>query len=200
MYVCDVAPAMSTQDAPADVHRRHWYANAIGVVPLQLPGSAVRVCAGVAVPDTVGAAVFTGGCGADPGTAAVAAEEADADPTEFVAVTATTSVEPASADATRYVVAVAPPMFTHEAPDPSQRRHWYAYAIGCVPVHVPATAVSVWPTSGVPLIVGGAVFVGGWGALETITVGSEVEVAEPDTLVAVTLMRSVKPTSPAAAV
>ena len=45
-------------------------------------------------------------------------------------------------------------------PAVSQRFHWYAY-VGVVSlVHVPGLAVSVWPTCGVPLIVGAAVLTG----------------------------------------
>src|SRR3954470_10086940 len=42
----------------------------------------------------------------------------------------------------------------------SQRLHWYVNEIGAVPVHVPFWAVSVCPTCGVPLMVGGVWFVG----------------------------------------
>jgi hypothetical protein len=37
VYVEAVAPEMLTQLAPAELHRRHWYLNDIGVAPLQLP-------------------------------------------------------------------------------------------------------------------------------------------------------------------
>src|ERR671936_9804 len=47
------------------------------------------------------------------------------------------------------------------APAVSQRRHWYAYEIGCVPDQLPGLAVSVCPCCGVPEMVGGAVFRGG---------------------------------------
>src|SRR3954462_11465489 len=50
-------------------------------------------------------------------------------------------------------------MLTQDAPVALHRRHWYWNAVG-LPVHVPFSAVSVSPTFGVPLIVGGAVFAG----------------------------------------
>src|SRR4051812_22936016 len=46
------------------------------------------------------------------------------------------------------------------APLPSHRRHWYLNVIGVVPLHVPSVVVRVWPSAGVPVTVGGAVFVG----------------------------------------
>src|SRR3954453_3503576 len=46
------------------------------------------------------------------------------------------------------------------APLPSHRRHWYLNVIGVVPLQVPSLVVRVWPSLGVPVIVGGAVFVG----------------------------------------
>ena len=59
-----------------------------------------------------------------------------------------------------YVCAVAPVIAAQLLPALSQRCHWYVY-VGVVSlVHVPVLAVSVWPTCGVPLIVGAAVFVG----------------------------------------
>ena len=45
---------------------------------------------------------------------------------------------------------VAPPMFAQLLPSESQRRHWYAYAIGAVPSHVPVVVVSVSPTRAMP--------------------------------------------------
>jgi hypothetical protein len=46
------------------------------------------------------------------------------------------------------------------APFASQRCHWYVKVVG-FPSHVPFCAVSVSPTRGVPVMVGGAVFTGG---------------------------------------
>jgi len=47
------------------------------------------------------------------------------------------------------------------APLVSQRRHWYAYEIGCVPDQLPGEAVSTCPACAVPEIVGAPVFEGG---------------------------------------
>jgi hypothetical protein len=52
-------------------------------------------------------------------------------------------------------------MSTQEEPALSQRRHWRVIVIGCVPVQDPATAVSVEPTTGWPLIDGAETRVGG---------------------------------------
>jgi hypothetical protein len=73
--------------------------------------------------------------------------------------------------------------------------------MGAVPVHVPGEAVSVWPTAAVPLTVGGeldagAVTAGGAGAgAVTTPVGSELDVADPVVLLAVTATRTVSPTA-----
>jgi hypothetical protein len=48
---------------------------------------------------------------------------------------------------------------TQLLPPPLHRSHWYAKLVGLL-LHVPFDAVSVWPTVGVPLIVGGAVLTG----------------------------------------
>jgi hypothetical protein len=50
-------------------------------------------------------------------------------------------------------------MSPHERPSDAQRCHWYVYEVGLF-AHVPSFAVSVEPTFGVPVIVGGAVFAG----------------------------------------
>src|SRR5438309_10533061 len=47
------------------------------------------------------------------------------------------------------------------APAASQRRHLRVYVIVGVPVHVPAPAVSVWPSCVVPLMLGSTVLTGG---------------------------------------
>jgi hypothetical protein len=125
-------------------------------------------------------------------TTPVCAEVADAEPAAFVAVTTIRSVLPASADTSVYVLLVAPLMLAHEAPALSQRRHWYAYDVGA-PLQLPVEAVSVWPTTVLPLIVGSAVFVGG---ATTAGVGLEVATDEPLLLEAVTLTRRAWPTSP----
>ena len=62
-------------------------------VPVQVPRAAASVPPSRAVPDTVGAAVFSGATGA---TAAVGAECASAVPPSFVAVTTTRTVRPTS--------------------------------------------------------------------------------------------------------
>jgi len=37
-------------------------------------------------------------------------------------------------------------MSPQPVPDALHRRHWYAYMIGWVPLHVPVFAVNVFPT------------------------------------------------------
>ena len=64
---------------------------------------------------------------------------------------------------------------------------------GPVPAQVPLLAVSVWPSWGVPVIVGGVELAGGSAA--TLVVGELVAVAFPAELVPVTLTRMVEPTS-----
>jgi len=59
-YVFPVAPLMLEQLPPVRLHRRHWYANVIGSVPVHLPGSAVSVEPTVGVPEIVGGSVFVG--------------------------------------------------------------------------------------------------------------------------------------------
>ena len=56
-------------------------------------------------------------------TRLLAADDAVADPTEFVAVTDTRIVEPTSADERTYVAPVAPAIGVHDAPPESQRCH-----------------------------------------------------------------------------
>ena len=51
-------------------------------------------------------------------------------------------------------------MLRQSLPLASQRCHWYWNVVGLF-VHVPFCAVSVCPTRGVPVIVGGSVFCGG---------------------------------------
>ena len=76
-------------------------------------------------------------------TAAVGAEVDVRDPRLFFAVTRTRSVLPTSTDFSAYVVEVAPEMLAQLPPDASHLVHWYAYVIGCSPLHVPRCAVSV---------------------------------------------------------
>jgi hypothetical protein len=79
----------------------------------------------------------------------------------------------------------------------SQRRHWYAYEIGAVPVHDPADVDSVEPACATPDTTGNDVFAGGEVGDTTVEVGSEYAVAEAHLFVAVTATRSVTPTSKA---
>ena len=63
------------------------------------------------------------------------------------------------------------------------------------PIHVPLVVVSVWPWAAVPETTGSLVFVGGPELEATTAVALEVAVVEPSEFVAVTLMRSLCPTS-----
>ena len=82
----------------------------------------------------------------------------------FVAITCTLTVTvgPTSAACTTYALEVAPPIETQFWPIPSQRSHWYAYAVAGSVDQVPCDAVSVEPTSGTPegVIAGTAVLIG----------------------------------------
>src|SRR5919201_3786329 len=97
-------------------------------------------------------------------TTLVGADVAEVAPAVLRAVTRTRTVLPSSAVVRTYVFPVAPLMFEQLPPVRSQRRHWYENVSGCCPVHVPLFAVSVAPTCGVPLMVGGAVLCGRAGA------------------------------------
>ena len=108
------------------------------------------------VPVTAGATVFAGG----PLTIALAADSAEDEPAEFVAVTFTRIVEPTSAWTRVYVVPVAPPMLLQFAPPWSHRSHCWANVGAGNPSHVPFAAVSTEPAAAVPLIVGRALLVG----------------------------------------
>ena len=58
----DVAPAMLVHEVVAvDVHRRHWYANAMGAAPDQDPVLPVSVLPTRTWPEMTGKAVFVGG-------------------------------------------------------------------------------------------------------------------------------------------
>jgi hypothetical protein len=59
--------------------------------------------------------------------------------------------------------------------------------------------VSVWPCLAVPVIVGSVLELGGLSGL-TVAVGLELALAVPSLLVAVTVTRTVKPTSAAVSV
>ena len=62
-----------------------------------------------------------------------------------------------------------------------------------MPDHVPGSAVSVWPSSGVPEIDGGVTLVGA--RASTSVVAEEVALSLPAPLVAVTMTRTAPPTS-----
>src|SRR2546423_1854319 len=101
------------------------------------------------------------------GTATTGADGAVAcvcGPPAFVAVTTARSVLPTSADVRLYVGSVAPETSAQLAPTRSQRRHWYVKVIGVVPVQLPRSATSVWPSRAVPEIDGGRVLAGGTAA------------------------------------
>jgi hypothetical protein len=79
------------------------------------------------------------------------------------------------------------------APAESQRRHWKAND-RTPPTHVPALADNSSPTCGVPVIVGGAVFLGA--ALPvTTSVGAEFAEVCPSAFDALTMTRKVRSTS-----
>ncbi len=118
----------------------------IGSVPVHDPPTAVSVAPTSEAPVTVGNDTLFGATGSS-GTTPDSADDADADPTPFEAVTTTTTDDPASAAVTEYDLSVSPVTSTHA---PSQRCHWYSYEIGVVPVHVPRVADNTSPTSASP--------------------------------------------------
>jgi hypothetical protein len=128
----------------------------IGCVPDQDPLETVSVLPTASEPATVGGAVFAGALV----TTAVGADDSDALPALFVAVTTTRIVWPASAAPTAYVCAFAPEIGEHAPPVESQRRHANAYVIGAVPLQLPADALSVCPIAAVPEIAGGELLTG----------------------------------------
>ena len=81
----------------------------------------------------------------------------------MLAVTVTRIVEPTSAEPRTYVAAVAPGRLAHDDPPPSQRCHWYAYAVG-LPLQEPVVVDRVWPLCAVPEIVGAVEAAGADGA------------------------------------
>jgi hypothetical protein len=82
-----------------------------------------------------------------------------------------------------------------------QRRHWNANHLGEFD-HAPVVEVSVWPSCGVPEIVGRLEIFGACraGAGATTAVAALVANAEPDAFDAVTVTRIVLPTSAAPSV
>ena len=81
-------------------------------------------------------------------------------------------------------------MFTK--PEPASRCHWYLKVLP-TPAQVPGAAVRTLARAVVPVGAGTALLTGG--AVATATVSSEVEVAVPSTLVAVTMTCSFAATS-----
>lgn len=90
----------------------------------------------------------------------VGAETAVVAPFWLVAVTDNRSAAPASDVAAVYCAPPAAAMGVHERPFGSQRSHWELNEIPG-PLQEPVVPVSVWPTTGLPPIVGKAVFFGG---------------------------------------
>ena len=90
----------------------------------------------------------------------VGAETAVVAPFWLVAVTDNRSAAPASDVAAVYCAPPAAAMGVHERPFGSQRSHWELNEIPC-PLQEPVVPVSVGPTTGLPPIVGKAVFFGG---------------------------------------
>src|ERR687884_2385544 len=156
---------MFVHPLPVDAQRRHWYAKVIVGVPVHVPTDALSVWPSTAVPEITGGDVFAGGAGV---ATTVAAELELAEPAAFVAVTATRNVEPTSPDTSWYVAPVAPATSEQFAPAESHRRHWKAYVMVGVPVHVPVEAVSVWPSWTVPVMVGGRAAEGGAGSTRAV--------------------------------
>jgi hypothetical protein len=61
MYELAVAPAMSPHELVADAQRNHWYANVIGVEPVQVPLVTASGWPSLACPEIDGRTVFAGG-------------------------------------------------------------------------------------------------------------------------------------------
>src|SRR5258705_364423 len=83
-------------------------------------------------------------------TTAVRADDSDAEPKAFVAVTRERSVEPASSASTVWLDPS--PTWVHD--DSWQRSHTNLKVIGVVPLHSPVDEVSVRPTRASPLTTG----------------------------------------------
>src|SRR4051794_358008 len=133
-----------------------------------------------------------GGGAAGPWTSEVCGEVASVWPPVFLAVTRTRSVEPWSLEVTVYVWFVAPLMSLQAAPVVLQRCHWYVN-VGVVSlVHVPGCAVSTWPTCGVPVMLGGVVFVGAYSACAAVGAAAPI----PLKAVTATTSAAVRPAAP----
>ncbi len=137
----------------------------------------------------------TGGI-SDSGTAPVSADEADAKPALFVAVSTTRSDNPTSSVVTGYDEPVAPE--TSEQTSVSHCCHWNPYEIGSVPVHEPPVAVSVPPITATPDTDGGDTLLGATGGATrsgTTPVSTDDTDADPTPFVAVSTTRSDNPMS-----
>ena len=131
-------------------------------------------------------------------TTSVVSDVAVVEPALFVALTETRSRCCTSVVRTPYTLPVAPTTSTQLVTAASHRCHWYENVSGS-PVQVPGSAVSSSPTRATPDTVGRAVFFGAeldW----TTAVGSEIAVAAPSGLIAVTTVRIRWPTSFASSV
>src|SRR5579885_2055553 len=123
-------------------------------------GGETALTASVPLP-LVGQPLRVDGCGCGAAlTTAVGTDVEVAEPALFVAFSRTRSVFPTSTCFSAYVEPVAPEMLEQLPPFWSQRRHWNDVEVGLL-LHVPPCAVSVLPSTGVPLIVGGLWFDGG---------------------------------------
>ena len=155
-YVVRFDPT-ARQWLPPVSQRFHSYENEVGS-PFHEPFVVLSTLSTFRVPETTGAAVFSGA--APFAIRPVGPDTALAEPSELVAVTATRSRRPTSPDRTTKVWFVAPEMLPQLLPFLSQRCHRYANVIGVDPDHAPLDAVRVWPACSGPEIVGGEVFAG----------------------------------------
>src|SRR5438034_3926812 len=121
-----------------------------------------------------------------------------APPPEVCAVTSARSLWPTAASRTPYVRPVAPAMFTQFAPAVSQRCHWRVNEVG-VGLQLPFETVSSPPTIAVPVTVGLTVFVAPLFDATT-SLASEGAAVLPSAFTAVTITRTVCPTSPVTSV
>ena len=124
----------------------------------------------------------------------VGKDVADAERSSLRATTRTRSVSPTSPGCTTYVRPVAWAIALQPAPSASHRRQVNAYE-RFDPFHDPGLAVSVAPTTGVPEIVGRAVFVTAPGRATT-AVALDAADALPSSFRAVTITRIRRPASP----
>src|SRR3954453_6215339 len=152
---------MLAHEAASVAHRCQAKVDPVGLFD-HLPSAATSVCPTFARPVIVGAYVLAGTPAPPPGaapTAPVCLDSAAVDPSAFVAVTRTLIVCFSSAAASTYVFAVAEGIAAHFFPSFWQRSHTYENDVGAL-IQVPSLAVSVWPTFGVPEILGRSVFAG----------------------------------------